>query len=238
MKTVHIVQLYPKEMNIYGDMGNQLIMAKRLEWREIPHKVSFVGVGDKVPTDANLVLGGGGQDTGQLAIEADLQTKAADLKALAEAGVPMLMVCGLYQLFGHRFVTHQGTDIKGIGLFDLETRASHDRLIGNITVETEWGRLVGYENHSGKTYLGSGVQSFGRVVRGAGNNNEDHQEGARTHNAFGTYMHGPLLSKNPEFADVLLDYALQTLGEDENVLSPLDDEFAVRAANIAATRPR
>jgi CobQ-like glutamine amidotransferase family enzyme len=238
MKTVHIVQLYPKEMNIYGDMGNQLIMSKRLEWRQIPHKVSFVGVGDKVPSDASLILGGGGQDAGQSAIEADLQAKGADLRAMRDAGVPMLMVCGLYQLFGHRFVTHDGEDIKGISLFDVETRASHDRLIGNVTVESEWGKLVGYENHSGKTYLYDRAKPFAKVVRGAGNNGDDGYEGARTNNAFGTYMHGPLLSKNPVFADALLGYALQLIGENENVLTSLEDEFAVQAANIATTRPR
>jgi CobQ-like glutamine amidotransferase family enzyme len=238
MKTVHIVQLYPKEMNIYGDMGNQLIIARRLEWRGIPHKVSYVGIGDAVPTDASLILGGGGQDAGQSAIEADLQTKGTDLRAMRDAGVPMLLVCGLYQLFGHRFVTHQGADIKGISVFDIETRASNDRLIGNVTVESEWGRLVGYENHSGKTYLYDRASPFAKVIRGAGNNGSDGKEGARVNNAFGTYMHGPLLSKNPVFADVLLAYALDLLGEDQNVLTPLDDELAQRAANIAATRPR
>lgn len=238
MKSVHIVQLYPKEMNIYGDMGNQLIASKRLEWRGIPHTVSYVGLGDAIPKDAALILGGGGQDAGQSAIEDDLQKKAADLHAMRDAGVPMLMVCGLYQLFGHRFVTHQGEDIKGVGVFDMETRATNDRLIGNVTVDSEWGQLVGYENHSGKTYLGADAKPLGKVVRGAGNNGDDGFEGVRVHNAFGTYMHGPLFSKNPAFVDMLLGYAIEIAGGDKNVLTPLDDEFATRAASIAATRPR
>ncbi len=238
MKTVHLVQVYPREMNIYGDMGNLLVLQKRLGWRDIPVKISQVGIGDKIPEDASLILGGGGQDAGQLAVESDLQVKAPGLKAMAEAGVPMLMICGMYQLFGHRFVTHQGTDIKGAGIFDAETHASHDRLIGNVIVDSDWGQLVGYENHSGKTYLAEGTVALGAVRQGAGNNNDDGREGCRVHEVYGTYMHGPLLSKNFEFADMLLAAALRHAGLSDKLLTPLDDHFAVKAAQIAVTRPR
>lgn len=237
MKSVHLVQLYPKEMNIYGDMGNLLVLQKRLEWRDIPVKVSQIGIAERIPGDASLILGGGGQDAGQLAIEADLQAKVADLRAMADAGVPMLMICGMYQLFGHRFVTHQGTDIKGAGIFDAETHASHDRLIGNLVIDSTWGQLVGYENHSGKTYLSDGALALGAVRQGAGNNNEDGLEGCRVQEVYGTYMHGPLLSKNFEFADMLLGRALEHAGLADKLLTPLNDHFAEKAAAIAATRP-
>lgn len=238
MRTIHIVQLYPKEMNIYGDMGNLLILRKRSEWRELPVRVSIVGIGDKLPNDTSLLIGGGGQDAGQLAIEEDLQGKATTIRHMASDGVSMLMICGLYQMFGHRFVTHEGAGIKGIGVFDMETRASQDRLIGNTIITSPWGELIGYENHSGKTYLAKGAEALGTVKRGAGNNNEDGQEGCRIHNAFGSYLHGPVLSKNPAFADALLGFALEHAGLSSELLTPLDDSIELRAAKVAATRPR
>lgn len=238
MKSVHVVQLYPNEMNIYGDMGNLLILQKRLEWRELPVRISSVGIGDKIPADAALLVGGGGQDAGQMAIEKDLQTKAKTISHMAADGVPMLMICGLYQLFGHRFVTHEGSDIKGISVFDMETRASHDRLIGNVIVDSPWGELIGYENHSGKTYLAEGAKPLGQIRQGAGNNSEDGQEGCLMHNVFGSYLHGPILSKNPGFADLLLGFALERAGLEMSLLKPLDDTLELQAAKVAATRPR
>lgn len=237
MKTLTIVHLYPREMNIYGDTGNRLIIEKRLAWRQIPYETKLIGVGEEIPAEADIIIGGGGQDAGQAMVEADLLNRQAGLQAMAKDGVVMLMVCGLYQLFGHRFVTHEGNEISGIGVLDIETIASSDRFIGNIHVESPWGILVGYENHSGKTYLGNKAEPLGKVLMGAGNNGSDHNEGARSFNVFGTYMHGPVLSKNPVFADALIKLALERQG-DKAELSPLNDNLEDHARSRAAQRPR
>lgn len=234
---IHLVHLYPKEMNIYGDTGNRLVLQKRLEWRGIEVKTSFVGIGQDIPKDADIILGGGGQDAGQLAIETDLQAKAQDLRDLADKGVVMLMVCGMYQMFCRRFVTHEAQDIKGIGIFAAETIASPERMIGNFNIKSQWGMLVGYENHSGKTYLDDKNQTLGKVLKGGGNNGRDKSEGAVYKNVFGTYMHGPILSKNPNFADELLTRALK-FKELNSDLKTLDDQLEVRARKIAKLRPR
>lgn len=236
-QSLHIVHLYPKEMNIYGDTGNRLIMQKRLEWRGIDAKVSLVGIGDAIPEDADIILGGGGQDAGQIAVQNDLLTKADTLRKMADHGVVMLMVCGLYQLFGRRFLTHDGTNIQGISILPVETIAGKERLIGNTIIHTEWGDMPGYENHSGQTTLDDSARPLGQMLSGAGNNSHDKTEGCIYENVFGTYAHGPILSKNPEFADELLGRALRRkYGNSE--LAPLDDTMENMAAEIAKTRPR
>jgi hypothetical protein len=148
----------------------------------------------------------------------------------------MLTICGSYQLFGKRFVTLEGEEIPGIGIFDAETIGSTERMIGNIVIKTTFGELVGFENHSGKTHLQSGTDAFGRVSRGFGNNGEDKTEGAQVHNVFGTYLHGPILPKNPAFADHLLLLALKRQGIDK--LEPLDDSLELNAAADAKRRPQ
>lgn len=235
MGTLHIVHLYPLEMNIYGDTGNRIVLEKRLEWRGIDHKTTLVGVGQSIPADADIIIGGGGQDAGQSLVEDDLRKKAPALRAMAEDGVVMLMICGMYQLFGEAFVTKDDITIKGIGVLPLYTQAGEERLIGNIVIESEYGNLVGYENHSGKTYLHNGCVPLGKVIKGAGNNGEDGTEGARMHNVFGSYCHGPLLSKNPVFSDALLSRAADRKGLS---LSPLDDKLEKLAATLAMKRPR
>lgn len=234
---VHLVHLYPEEMNIYGDTGNQIVLAKRLEWRGIDFKITNVGVGDALPKDTDLIIGGGGQDAGQMKVGADLIKKAVELKELAEGNVPMLMICGLYQLFGSSFTTSEGTIIKGAGILPLHTEAGEERLIGNIVVATDWGELVGYENHSGRSWLEKGAQPFGRVIKGAGNNGFDKTEGIRYKNVFGSYMHGPILSKNPDFADFLIQTALSNKGIDDQLTS-LDDSIELAASKNANKRPR
>lgn len=236
-QALHIVHLYPKEMNIYGDTGNRVILQRRLEWRDLPVQVSLVGVGDDIPADVDLILGGGGQDAGQQQVQDDLLVKGPQLKALADDGVVMLMICGLYQLFGRRFVTHDGTEIKGIGILPLETIAGTTRLIGNTSFRTPWGTMVAYENHSGKTYLDDVSTALGSMIAGAGNNGNDGTEGCVVQNVFGTYGHGPLLSKNPAFADELLQRALARRGQ-TTPLTPLDDSAELHAARIAQARPR
>lgn len=233
-----IVHLYQKEMNIYGDTGNTLILRRRAEWRGINVTVALVGIGEAVPETADIVLGGGGQDAGQGAIEQDLQTKAVALHRLVNSGVPMLMICGMYQLFGRSFKTGDGALIRGIGVLPLETVAGKERYIGNTHYETPLGEVIGYENHSGLTYLDNEAEAFASVSLGAGNNGHDGTEGCRVHNVFGTYSHGPVLAKNPRFADELLRLALQRKYGDTFVFKPLDDTLETLAHDTAKTRPR
>lgn len=239
MTPLHIVHLYQREMNIYGDTGNRLVLTKRLELAGIPSRVSISGVGDPLPTDAHLVIGGGGQDVGQVAVGEDLRTKQAALAAMKADGVPMLMICGMYQLFGHYFQTYQGERIEGASLLDLHTEGQPERLIGNITIDSPFGPLVGYENHSGLTHLHEGLQPLGTVVRGSGNNNTDGGEGAADGSVIGTYLHGPVLAKGPALADHLLRQAMQIAGIDAE-LGPYSelDQRAERAAAAAKARPR
>lgn len=235
--TVTLVHLYPREMNIYGDTGNVVVLRRRLQWRHRDVRVVAVSVGDAIPTDADIILGGGGQDAAQSGIGTDFVAKAATLHAMADDGVVMLAICGTYQLLGHEFVTKDGERIPGTGVLDLTTTATTTRLIGNHIVATEFGRLAGYENHSGLTDLGTGAAPLGRTVPGRGNNGRDRTEGAVRGNVFGTYLHGPVLAKSPVFADELLRRAFARRG-DTRVLEPLDDELAERAARVAVSRPR
>ena len=231
-----ILQLYPSEMNIYGDWGNVLTLKKRAEWHGFEPVVLTYEAGQTFP-EADIIVGGGGQDSGQTAVIDDLRTIAPTLRSLAEAGTPMLMICGLYQLFGHYFRTADGTELKGIGLFDAHTVAGPTRLIGNIVAETEFGPIVGYENHSGQTYLSGETKPFGRVIKGAGNNGEDHTEGARIHNVFGSYLHGSLLPKNPAIADELIKQAaIKRYGD--FAPKPIDDSLSTAARDVAMRRPR
>lgn len=238
MKPVTLAHLYPLEMNIYGDTGNVLVLRRRLEWRGLPVRVVPVSVGDPIPADVDILLGGGGQDAAQGAIGADFAGRASTLQALADDDVVMLTICGAYQMLGHEFVTHEGVHIPGAGVLDVVTRGRAERLIGNLTVDAgPFGRLVGYENHSGLTELGSGVTALGRVRPGTGNNGSDGTEGAVYRNVFGTYLHGPVLAKAPRFADELLRRALARRG-DPAELSALDDALADQAAKVAVGRPR
>lgn len=234
--TLHLVHLYPDEMNTYGDRGNRLTLLQRARWRGLDPVVHFVGIGDDLPAETDLVLGGGGQDSAQADIQADVLHKGDRLHELVQAGVPMLMVCGTYQLLGRRFLTHEGAEIAGIGVFDVETVGGDRRLIGNAAVQTEdFGTLYGFENHSGRTVLGPHQQPLGRVLRGNGNNGDDGTEGARTVNAIGTYLHGPLLPANPVLADALLALALRRRGEPAE-LEPLDEPLVQRSRAEAETR--
>jgi len=238
MSKVHIVHLYPKEMNIYGDNGNLLVLKKRLEWRGIDVQIHRVGIGDSFPDKVHLILGGGGQDKGQSDIADDLSSKAQHLRKYADAGVPMLMICGMYQMFGHYFKTADNEKIPGIGILDVHTVAGESRIIGNLSVETEqFGTLIGYENHSGRTHLGKFVKPVGMTKIGQGNNAEDGTEGAVYNNVYGSYLHGPVLTKSPEFADFLIKKALELTGELAD-FTQLDDSLEQAAASVAKQRPR
>lgn len=238
MTELVLVHLYPREMNIYGDTGNVIVLRRRLEWRGTGCRVVPINVGDPLPADADIVLGGGGQDAAQGEIGHDFVERAATLRAMADDGVVFLTICGTYQMLGHEFLTQDGVHIPGTGVLDVTTRGSQTRLIGNNYIDTErFGRLVGYENHSGMTELGPGVRPLGMTVPGRGNNGRDRTEGAVRDNVFGTYLHGPVLAKSPRFADELLRRALARRGLDVG-LAPLDDSLPEQAAAVAVARPR
>lgn len=237
-KKIHIVQLYPRDMNIYGDNGNVLTVMRRLQWYGYDPVVHHYNAGDSFPKEADIIIGGGGQDSGQGRITNDLQKIAPRIRQLAEKGTPMLVICGLYQLFGHFFETHEGVRIPGIGIFDMETHGKEERLTGNcITHSDEFGDIVGYENHSGQTFLGDDVKPLATVRLGAGNNLEDGHEGARYHHVIGSYLHGSLLPKNPLIADYLIRHAvINRYGT--FAAMPIDDRLAERARQQAMKRPR
>jgi lipid II isoglutaminyl synthase (glutamine-hydrolysing) len=237
-KSITILQLYPKDMNIYGDWGNVLTLKRRLQWHGYKPTLVEYNPGDAFPSNIDIIVGGGGQDSGQDKIQEDLLKIGPKLRQLAQDGTPMLMICGLYQLFGKFFKAQDGHIIEGIGIIDLETHAGPERLIGNIiTKSPDFGDIIGYENHSGQTFLGKKVQPFGRVFRGAGNNGQDDTEGARMHNVIGTYLHGSLLPKNPRLADFLIEKAVMRKYGDFTP-SVVDDSFAEKARAVAAKRPR
>jgi CobQ-like glutamine amidotransferase family enzyme len=238
MTALTLVHLYPQHMNIYGDTGNVVVLQQRLLWRGLTVEVVPVSIGDPIPSDADIILGGGGQDAAQGEIGIDFVSRRATLKAMADDGVVMLAICGTYQLLGHEFLTFTGDRIEGAGVIDVTTAGSQQRLIGNNSIETTFaGRLVGYENHSGLTTLGPGAKPLGQTIEGRGNNGADRTEGAVYNNIFGTYLHGPVLAKSPQFADELIHRAYARRSNAQ-VLTPLDDSLELRAAEVALRRPR
>ncbi|WP_375498055.1 type 1 glutamine amidotransferase [uncultured Jatrophihabitans sp.] len=238
MKALRLVHLYPREMNIYGDTGNVLVLRRRLQWRGLAVTITPVSVGDPLPHDADILLGGGGQDAAQGDIGADFAQRGPQLRAMADDGVVMLAICGTYQMLGHEFVTQEGRRIAGVGVLDVVTHGQPVRLIGNNWVVTpQAGRLVGYENHSGLTTLGPGAAPLGTSQLGRGNNGKDGTEGAVRDNVIGTYLHGPVLAKSPRFADDLLRRAYLRRGEPAE-LEPIDDALPELAARVAVGRPR
>jgi CobQ-like glutamine amidotransferase family enzyme len=237
-KSITLLQLYPRDMNIYGDWGNTLVLKRRLEWHGYTVNLTEYNPGDTFPMDVDLIVGGGGQDSGQDIIQTDLLAIGPQLRELAEKDVPMLMICGLFQLFGKFFKTQDGHMIQGIGLLDLETHAGPERLTGNIITKSEaFGEIIGYENHSGQTFLGKSVSPLGNVVKGAGNNGQDDSEGARYRNIIATYLHGSLLPKNPAIADFLIEKAV-TRKYGKFMPTVVDDRFAELARAVAVKRPR
>ena len=237
-KDITILHLYPRDMNIYGDHGNILVLKRRLEQYGYRADVIEYNPGDTLPKQIDIIVGGGGQDSGQTKIHDDLLKISPKLKELAKQGTPMLMVCGMYQLFGKVFITAEKEEIIGIGIFDAETHAGKERLVGNIVVDSsEFGQIIGYENHSGQTYLGA-TKPLATVIKGAGNNVKDGHEGARYKNVIGTYLHGSLLPKNPKIADFLIKTAaVNRYGSWDNN-KKIDDRVALKARQVALKRPR
>jgi lipid II isoglutaminyl synthase (glutamine-hydrolysing) len=236
MTTLRLCALYPELMNIYADRGNIAVLRARCEWRGLGFELASASVGDPLDPDAHdLFYMGGGQDRDQVAVAHDMvATKRDALHAAADRGTVVLAVCGGYQLLGHSYELG-GERLPGIGLADLRTiREPGPRLIGNCAIVADLGTgqrvIAGFENHGGRTYLGSAERPLGRVLSGHGNNGRDGFEGVHRANVIGTYLHGPLLPKNVWLADRLIELALGTR------LDPLPDDRLEAAAHASARR--
>lgn len=239
---LRIAFLYPELMNIYGDRGNIIAMSARARWRGIDVEVRNVTVGNEIDADYfDFYFFGGGQDKQQIPVSEDLQGRKGDaIKEAVERGAVILSVCGGYQMLGHYYRPFEGDDLPGISLFDAHTDAGHTRYIGNVLIDTaipEVGQIVAFENHSGCTYLGPGCSPLGKSVIGGGNNGQDGTEGAIYKTAFGCYLHGSVLPKNPAFTDHLLKQALSRRHGPVD-LAPLDDSLEHTAHRQAVARAR
>lgn len=243
MTKVRLIHLYPRELNIYADRGNLAVVAQRAAWRGIELEVVDVGHGDPLPADGHIYYLGGGQDRDQAMVAEDLaRTKGRELIARVDDGAVLFAVCGGYQLAGHGYTGVTGERMPGIGLLDADTIAEPSRLIGDIVIAAEIDgdthTVVGFENHAGRTRLGPGARPLGTVVTGNGNNGEDGTEGAVRDRAIGTYLHGPLLPKNPWLADRLIGWAVEFATGDTTPLRPLDDAMETAAHTAAIARAR
>jgi lipid II isoglutaminyl synthase (glutamine-hydrolysing) len=243
---IRVGHLYPDYLNIYADRGNIAVLARRAAWRGHDLEVRPIGVGDVLrPGEHDLLYVGGGQDREQALIARDLAAKGEGVLAAAADGAAMLAVCGGYQLLGRSYRDFHGVDLPGVGLFPLETVAGERRMIGDVLLECELEpgerrTLAGFENHAGRTQLDVGAEPLGRVVAGFGNDGESGFEGCRVGRAVGTYLHGPLLPRNPWFADWVLAQALAhaagaTIAP---LLAPLADDLEVDAHAVSARRAR
>jgi lipid II isoglutaminyl synthase (glutamine-hydrolysing) len=241
MKIV-VGHLYPDYLNIYADRGNIAVLACRAAWRGHELEVREVSVGDDLaPEEHDLLYVGGGQDREQALVAQDLVSKGEALLDAVEGGAALLAVCGGYQLLGRSYRDFHGADLPGVGLFPHETVAGETRMIGDVLLECELEpgerrTLAGFENHAGRTVLDSGAEPLGRVVAGFGNDGRSGWEGCRVRRAVGTYLHGPLLPRNPWFADWLLAQALAHRLGDPPELEPLDDVLEHEAHAVSAHR--
>ncbi|MCP9484822.1 MAG: hypothetical protein MSC30_03090 [Gaiellaceae bacterium MAG52_C11] len=242
---IRVGHLYPDYLNIYADRGNIAVFERRALLRGHELAVESIGLGDELrPGAYDLLYIGGGQDREQALVAADLRTKSDAVHAAAADGAAVLAVCGGYQLLGRGYHDLRGFDLPGIGLFPHETVAGEQRMIGDVLLECELEpgerhTLAGFENHAGRTRLDSGAEPLGRVVAGFGNDGESGYEGCRVGRAIGTYLHGPLLPRNPWLADWLLSQALaHASGGDAVALETLPDALEARAHEVSARRAR
>lgn len=222
---ISIAHLYPRLLNLYGDMGNIIAITKRCEWRGIQVEYDEINIGDTI-YEHDLYFIGGGQDKQQQDVAEELYKHKEFLQEERDKGAVFLGICGGYQLFGHYYQPFEGDKLLGISLMDAYTVAGKKRFIGNVTVETDFltpSTLVGFENHSGLTYLQGDTKPLGKAAVGNGNNGKDKTEGGRYKNVFGTYLHGSLLPKNPHFADYLIELALEKRYGEKFELPELDD---------------
>jgi CobQ-like glutamine amidotransferase family enzyme len=241
---VVIGHLYPDYLNIYADRGNMAVLERRAAWRGIGFEYRTIGLGEPVSSgEHDLYYIGGGQDREQALVARDLEAKGPALIEAVANGAAFLAVCGGYQLLGRYYRDRSGAELPGIGLLPHHTVAGERRMIGDVLLECELEPgerrpLAGFENHAGRTYLDEGAQPLGRVVAGFGNNGKDGFEGARVEGAVGTYLHGPLLPRNPWLADWLLARALTREVGEAPQLNPLPDDFESRAQQVSAERAR
>ena len=239
---IRILHLWPRLLNVAGDGGNVTAIEARARWRGIGTETVSYEADDPVPDVAafDIVFAQGGQDVEMTLVARDLPRIAGALRDAADAGVVMLPVCAGLQLFGHRYVPNSGEALEGAHVLDLETLGGSQRFMQHaaceVTIDGEAATVVGFENHSGVTELGPGVEPFGRVVAGAGNNGTDGREGARRDNVFATYLHGPVLPKNPWLADQLARIALSRRTGAPVVLAPLDDAVETRNHDVALAK--
>jgi CobQ-like glutamine amidotransferase family enzyme len=242
---VRVAHLYPEYLNIYADRGNIAVLTRRAALRGHTLEVHAIGVGNSLePSVYDLVYVGGGQDREQALIAPDLAAKGEALRAAHARGVAMLAVCGGYQLLGRGYRGRDGSFMPGAGLFAHETVAGETRMIGDVLLDCELEpgdrqQIAGFENHAGRTVLDPGAEPLGRVVYGFGNDGASGLEGCRLGRALGTYLHGPLLPRNPWLADWLLAQALaHASGGEAPELGPLTDELEAAAFRVAASRAR
>ena len=239
---IRVAHLYPDYLNIYADRGNIAVLARRTLWRGHELDVEGISIGDELrPGAHDLLYIGGGQDREQALVAVDLAAKGDYVHAAVADGAAVLAVCGGYQLLGRFYRDRDGTELPGIGVFPLATIAGERRMIGDVLLDCAWaGRtLVGFENHAGRTELDDGAEPLGRVVSGFGNDGRSGFEGCRLDRAVGTYLHGPLLPRNPWFADWVLSQALAHAGGDQPLdLESLPDELEREAHAIASDRAR
>jgi CobQ-like glutamine amidotransferase family enzyme len=235
--TLRVGLIYPELLGTYGDRGNAIVLVQRARWRGIPAELVEVAADEPMPASLDIYLLGGGEDDPQHLAAANLRAGRGALEQALAGGAVMLAVCAGFQLVGHRYVLADGNVLEGVGLLDLETRASPDRLIGEVVVEPEspLPRLTGFENHSGRTTLGPDLAPLGRVVVGGGNGDGHGVDGARHGRIVGTYLHGPVLPRNPALADYLLALAVG-----EAAVTPLDAtlEERLRGERLHASTAR
>jgi lipid II isoglutaminyl synthase (glutamine-hydrolysing) len=235
---IRVGHLYPDYLNIYADRGNIAVFARRAAWRGHELAVDAIGMDDPiVPGAHDLYYVGGGQDREQFLVAENFAGKAEPLIEAVHAGAALLAVCGGYQLLGRGYRGFHGEDMPGVGLLPLETVAGDTRMIGDVLLETDLGPIAGFENHAGRTKLDAGAAPLGRVVAGFGNDGESGFEGCRLQRAIGTYLHGPLLPRNPHLADWLLAQALaHRAGGEPPELASLPDELETAARRVSAER--
>jgi CobQ-like glutamine amidotransferase family enzyme len=237
---IRVGHLYPDYLNIYADRGNIAVLAQRAARRGHELEVRAIGMGDAVPVgEIDLYYVGGGQDREQALVAHDLTGKAERLREAVERDAAFLAVCGGYQLLGRFYRDVAGEELPGIGILPLHTVAGERRMIGDVLLDCAWAgeTLAGFENHAGRTVLEQGAEPLGRVVSGFGNDGTSGFEGCRYRNVYGTYLHGPLLPRNPWFADRVLSDALAHAGAPE-ALEPLPDELERQAHAVSADRAR
>jgi lipid II isoglutaminyl synthase (glutamine-hydrolysing) len=239
--TIVLAHLYPDYLNIYADRGNLAVLSGRAQRRGIELDVRDVGLRDPLPADADFVYIGGGQDREQALVAPDLAARGEALAEAIERGTVVLAVCGGYQLLGRFYRDRSGHEQPGAGVFPLHTVAGDTRLIGDVLIDCELDRgqrqaVVGFENHAGRTILDAGAEPLGRVIAGFGNDGESGYEGCRVEAAIGTYLHGPLLPRNPWLADWLLARAVTHLTGEEPSFDPLPDFLESEAHSVAARR--